>query len=162
VDARHLVGHVAQQIAALHAVIDAAEDGRDHVATVVAVRGGEGAQVGKQAGAAAPIGADCLILVDEGEQLVPGDPLLVLRPVAPAVRRIDGCPELLPRKRGLLLALGLQVVEEFEEHNPRQKRQPVEIAVEPLVLAHDVACRFEQAAERLRGRRRRCVLLGCG
>ena len=37
VDAANLVDDVAQQIAALHAVIDALEHGRDHVAAVVAV-----------------------------------------------------------------------------------------------------------------------------
>ena len=33
----------------------------------------------------------------------------------------------------------LHVVEELEEHDPGEHRQPVEVAVEPLVLAHDVA-----------------------
>ena len=45
----------------------------------------------------------------------------------------------------------LQVVEELEEHDPGEQRQPVEIAIEPLVLAHDVARGLEQTAEGLGG-----------
>lgn len=47
VDAGHFVHHIAQEVAALHAVIDALENGGDHVAPVVAVRAGELAQVGE-------------------------------------------------------------------------------------------------------------------
>jgi len=46
----------------------------------------------------------------------------------------------------------LQVVEELEEHDPRQHRQPIEVAVQTLVLAHDVARRLDEAAELLGGR----------
>ena len=72
------------------------------------------------------------------------------RPIAPAVGRLDGRPELLAGELRLLLALLLEVVEELEEHDPGEQRQPVEVAVQPLVLAHDVARGLEQAAEGLR------------
>ncbi len=54
-----------------------------------------------------------------------------------------------PASFGLLLALQLQVVEKLEEHDPRQQRQAVEVAVQPLVLPHDVAGGLEQTAEGL-------------
>ena len=57
----------------------------------------------------------------------------------------------LPGERRLLLALLLQVVEELQEHDPGEQRQAVEVAVQPLVLAHDVARGLEEAAERLGG-----------
>ena len=41
------------------------------------------------------------------------------------------------------------VVEELEEHDPGEHRQAIEVAVEALVLAHDVARGLEQAAEGL-------------
>ena len=50
----------------------------------------------------------------------------------------------LPASFALLLALLLQVVEELQEHDPGEHRQPVEVAVEPLVLAHDVARGLER------------------
>ena len=53
VNAGDLVDDVAQQVTALHAVIDALEHGRDHVAAVVAVGAGEASQVGEQARALA-------------------------------------------------------------------------------------------------------------
>ncbi len=43
------------------------------------------------------------------------------------------------------------IVEELEEHDPGEHRQAVEVAVEPLVLAHDVARGLDDAAEALRG-----------
>ena len=49
-DARDLVDDVAQQIAALHPVIDAAKHRCDHVAPIVAVGAGELPQVGEEAG----------------------------------------------------------------------------------------------------------------
>ena len=48
----------------------------------------------------------------------------------------------------------LQVVEELQEHDPREHRQPVEIAIEPLVLAHDVAARLHDRGKPLGGSQR--------
>ena len=33
----------------------------------------------------------------------------------------------------------LQVIEELEEHDPGQHRQPIKVAIQPLVLPHDLA-----------------------
>ena len=120
-DAVHLVDDVAQQVAALHAVVDAAEDGGDHVAAVVAVGAGELAQVGEEARTTGAVGPGALVLIDEGEQLVAGDAVGPRRPVAPAVGRFDGRPEQAPREGRLLLALPLQVVQELEEHDPGEQ-----------------------------------------
>lgn len=46
-DAGDLVDDVAQQITALHAVIDAFEHGSDHIAPVVAIGAGKSAQIGE-------------------------------------------------------------------------------------------------------------------
>jgi hypothetical protein len=46
------------------------------------------------------------------------------------------------------------VVEELEEHDPGEHRQAVEVAVEALVLAHDVAGRLDEAAQTLGGGQR--------
>ena len=130
---------------------DAVEDGGDHVAAVVAVGTGEPAQVGEEAGTALAVGPGALLLVDEGEQFVAGDAVRAGGPVAPAVGRLDGRAELLAGERGLLLALQLQVVEELEKHDPGEHGQAVEVAVEALVLAHDVAGGLDEAAEGLGG-----------
>ena len=73
------------------------------------------------------------------------------RPIAPAVRRFDGGLELFPGELGLALALNFQVVEKFQEHDPGEHRQPVKVAIQPLVLAHDVARGFQERAEGLGG-----------
>src|SRR5215467_14304801 len=39
----------------------------------------------------------------------------------------------------------------LQEHDPGKQWQPVEISVEPLVLAHDIARGLQQTPERLRG-----------
>ena len=96
VDAGDLVDDVAQEVAAHHAVLDALEDGGDHVPAVVAVRAGQAAQVGEEPGAALAVGAGAFLLVDEGEQLIAGDALRVGGPVAPAVGRLDGGPKRFP------------------------------------------------------------------
>ena len=137
VDAVDLVDDVAQQVAALHAVVDALEDGGDHVAPVAAVRAlqsGAGRRTGPGPRA---VGPDRFVVVDERDQLVAGDAVLLRRPIAPAVRRLDGGAEVSPLSVRLLLAQLLQVVEELEEHDPGEHRQAVEVAVQPLVLAHD-------------------------
>ena len=148
-DAGNLVDHVAQQIATLHAVIDAAEHRGDHVAAVVAVGTGKRAQIGEEAGPSLAVGPGGFVLVDEGQEFVAGDALWVGGPVTPAVGRLDGGPELLAGKRCLLFPLQFQVIQELEKHDPGEQRQPVEVTVQPLVLAHDVARGLEKAPEGL-------------
>jgi hypothetical protein len=60
-------------------------------------------------------------------------------PIAPAIRRFERGTETLAGHPRFLLGHLLDVVKELEKHDPGEHRQPVEIAVEPFVLAHDVA-----------------------
>ena len=53
----------------------------------------------------------------------------------------------------------LHVVEKFEEHDPSEHRQAVEVAIEALILAHDVAAGFNNRSELL-GAGLRKVFLG--
>ena len=85
-DAGDFVDDVAQQIAALHAVIDALEHSGDNVAAVVAIGAGQRAQVSEQPRALPPIRAHGFIVIDKGEQLIAGDALRVCRPIPPAIR----------------------------------------------------------------------------
>ena len=62
------IDDVAQQIAALHAIGDAAKHGGDNVASVApAVLATKPAQIGKQAGAARAVGPGRFVGGDEGE-----------------------------------------------------------------------------------------------
>ena len=70
------------------------------------------------------------------------------------VRKPEIDATLIAQSIGLFFALLFQVVEEFEEHDPGEKRQTVEVAIQPLVLAHDVARGLEKAPKHLRGRHR--------
>ena len=137
VDGVHLVDHVAQQVAALHAVVHAAEDGGDDVAALVAVARGELAQVGEESRPMRTVAAQRDFVVDEVQQVVAGEAVLHRRPVAPAVGRLDGGAEAGAGEHGFVFALAFQVVQEFQEHHPGQQRQAVEVAVQSLVLAHD-------------------------
>ena len=161
-DAGDLVDDVAQEVAADHAVLDALEDRGDDVAAVVAVGTSEGAQILEQAGAALAVGADGFIVVDEADEVLAGDAVGLGGPIAPAIGRLDGGLELIAGELGCGLALDFEIVEELEEHDPGQHRQAVEVAVEALVLAHDVARGFEERAEGLRGGGGDFGLLGSG
>jgi hypothetical protein len=41
------------------------------------------------------------------------------------------------------------VIEEFQEHDPGEHGQPIEVAIEALVLSHDVPGRLDEAAQAL-------------
>jgi hypothetical protein len=158
VDAVDLVEDVPQQVARLHAVADAGEDAGDHVAAVVAVGALQAAEVGEQPRAIAAVGPGRFLVVDERGQLLAGDGVVPGRPIPPAVGRLDGGAELLPAQLGFLLPNLFHVVQELEEHHPGEHRQPVEVAVQPFVLPHDVAGGLDQAAEPLGGGQRLLVL----
>ncbi len=44
-----------------------------------------------------------------------------------------------------------QLIEEFQEHDPGEHRQAVQITVQTFVFPHDVPCGLEKCSERLRG-----------
>jgi hypothetical protein len=56
----------------------------------------------------------------------------------------------------------LKVVEELEEHHPGEQRQAIHVAVEPLVLAQDLAGGADQRREVFAGGERRLALRGAG
>ena len=119
----------------------------DHVAPAVAVAG-LGGTAGRRTDPA-PVcrPAARLRLVDERDQFVAGDAVLLCGPVAPAIRGLDGGAVFLAAELRLGLLALLQVVEELQEHDPGEHGQPVQVAVEPLVLPHDVAGRLDEAAQ---------------
>ena len=54
----------------------------------------------------------------------------------------------------------LHVVEKLQEHDPSEHRQAVEVAIEPLVLAHDVAAGFNNRGKLLGAGLRESFLAG--
>jgi hypothetical protein len=98
-------------------------------------------------------------VVHEGNQLVAGNAILFRRPVAPAIRRFQRGAKPLPSHLRFLLCDLLHVVKEFEKHDPGEHRQPVEVAVEPFVLGHDVAAGLHDGGQSLGGGEDLCVLL---
>ena len=150
-DAADLFVDIAQQVAAPYAVIHTLEHRGDHIAPVIAFRARQPEQVAEQPRALRPIGPRRLFVIDESEQFIASHALRIRRPIPPAIRRLNRRLELLPRQLCLLLALKLQVIEELQKHDPRQQRQPIQIAIQPLVLSHDVPRGLEQRAEGLGG-----------
>ena len=65
----------------------------------------------------------------------------------PAVGRFDGGAIFLAGERRLLFAGQFGVVEELEKQDPGEQGQTVEVAVQSLVLAHEVAGRFDEGGQ---------------
>jgi hypothetical protein len=137
-DAVELVDDVAQQVAADHPVLHAAKHGGNHIPAIVAVGTGERAQVTEQPHALLAIRQGAFLLVDERQQFIACDAVGFGSPIAPAVGRLDGRLELLPGQPGLALTLEFQVIQELQEHDPREHRQPVQITIQTFILSHDV------------------------
>lgn len=152
-DAVDQVHHVAQQIAAFHAVRETLKDGGDDVAAFApAIVTAQSPQIGKKADAFGSIRALGLFCGQEGQQVRAGDTVHLGCPVAPAIRGFDDRAVILAGQFGAFLLDPLHVVEELQEHDPGQHRQAIKIAVQPLVLAHDLAGGFDDAVETLGGR----------
>ena len=146
-DAVELVDDIAQQVAADHPVLHPAKHRGNHLTPIITVRTGQGAQVSEQAHAAFAVGSCGFLVVDEGEEFVAGDAVGLCGPIAPAVRSFDGGLELLRGELCLALALEFQVIEEFQEHDPREHRQAVQIPVQTFVFSHDVPGGLEKCSE---------------
>jgi hypothetical protein len=155
----YLVDDIPQKVAVLHPILDAAEHRRNYVAAIAAVRALEAAEICKEARPPRTIGTHRFVIVDEGNELVPSDPALLSCPIAPAVGRRDRRLERHALELGVGLARPFQVVEEFQKHDPGKHGQAIEIAIQPFVLAHDIARRLDDAAELLRRRLRLCNFL---
>ena len=157
VDAVDLVDHVAQQVAADHAVDDAREHGGDHLPAAVRRRRRPGGRAGRRTGPAPrlPSGRIASSWLMKASSSAPVMPSLVAGPVAPAVGRLDGRAVALAAQRGLGLLDLLHVVEELQEHDPGEHRQAVEVAVSPLSL------RMMSRADLIRLPSRWAVVSGC-
>lgn len=138
-DAVYSIDDIAQEIAVDHAVDRAAKDRDDHVTAITAVDALQAEKAGEQAGTFLAVGADGFIVVHKLDQLIAGDAVGLGGPVAPAIGRFDGGAEALAGQLHVGLADLFQVVQELQEHDPGEHRQAVEVAVQSLVLAHDVA-----------------------
>jgi len=141
-DVVDFVDHVTKQITVDHAVNGAFENGRDNIAPVAAVGALEAPQIGEETGAFVSVRADGLLVVYKGDQLVAGYALRFSGPVAPTVGRFESQTKALTAHLAFLFANLLHVVEEFQEHDPGEHGETVEIAVEPFILAHDIAARL--------------------
>jgi hypothetical protein len=109
------------------------------------------AQVSEQSGTLGAIGPYRFLVVYKANQLIARNPLRPGRPVAPAIRRFEGRAKAFARHLGFLLGDLLHVVEELEKHDPGEHGQAVQVAVEPLVLAHDVAAGLDDGGKALGG-----------
>ena len=161
-DSVDLVDDVAQQVAADHAVLHALEHvGDDFALATFFAFSGQAAQVGKQAHADVAIDALGGFLAYEGQQFVTRDAVLPCCPVTPAVGRFDDGLVALAVELGFLLMNRFKVVEKLQEHHPGEQGQAIHIAVEPLVLAQNLARAADQGRQVLaRGERR--LGLACG
>jgi hypothetical protein len=90
------------------------------------------------------VGAVAFVLVDEGQQFVATESIFTRGPVAPAVWRFDDGVVGLAVEFGFFLVDDFEVIEELEEHHPGEQRQAVDVAIEPLVLAQDLARAADQ------------------
>lgn len=159
VDVADFVDHVAQQVAVDHAVDGPFEHRGDHIAPVAAIGALQAAQIGEKSRPFLSIRPDSFLVIHEADQLITSDTVLFRRPVAPAIGRLQRRPKTFVGHPRFLLGDLLHVIEEFEKHDPGEHRQPVEIAVEPFVLAHDVAAGFYDREKPLGGGERLGVFL---
>ena len=150
---------IAQQIAALHAVGQPLKHGSDHVAPLsTGSIAPQIAQIGEQAGTLRAGGQRGLLVSQKRQQVRPGQAVGRSGPVAPAVGRGNRAAIRPPGQFGALFLNTLQVVQELEKHDPGQHGQAVQVAVQALVLAHDLARRLDDAVEALG----RGEWFGCG
>lgn len=134
VDAVDQADDVAEQIAALHAVGQPLEHGGDDIAAFAPGVAAQAAQVGEQAGAVGIVGQGGAFVGQEGEQVRTGEAVERGGPIPPAVGRFDDAAVFPPGQFGALRLDALQVVQEFQEHDPGQHRQAVEVAVQPRAI----------------------------
>ena len=98
----------------------------------------------------APAARQGRFLTDEkAKQVGAGDAVRRGGPIAPTVGRLDGGTEFGTSHRGFILMDPFEIIEEFQEQHPGQHRQAIEVSIESIVFAHDIARRLDQAAETL-------------
>jgi hypothetical protein len=159
VDAIDLVDDVPQQVAVDHAVDGALEHRGHHVPPIAAIGPLQIPQEREESRAGIVGAEQDFLVVDKRDEFVTRDPVRLRRPVPPPVGRLDRGPKPLARHQRFLLAHLLHVVQELQEHDPGEHRQTVEVAVQALVLPHQVSCRLDKRAELLGRREGKGVLL---
>ena len=133
-DPRNFVNYVAQEITVDHSVDRSFENGRNHITSVAAVASREAAQVSEKPEAAGAIWQNCLFIIHERNQFITSDSRRIRRPIPPAIGRID-CPlKFFSCKFRFFFTLELQIIEKLQKHDPSQHRQPIQIAIQPLVF----------------------------
>ena len=152
VDAADLVDHVAQQVAVDHAV-DRAFETRWRSRRAGRRRWRLAGRAGRRTdpGPCVPSGRTASSLFTKA---ISSSPVMPSGFAAQSRQRYGGSiagRKRLARQLRFLFANLLHVVEELQEHDPGEHRQPVEVAVEPLVLAHDVAARLHDGGKPLGG-----------
>ena len=143
--------YITQQVAVNHAVDHAAKHGGDGVTAVMRLGALQLAEVLEQAGAMCAVRPHGNFLVDEGDQGIAGQSFFGCTPITPTIRRFDGWLEFLTSKLCLGFAHLFMVVQELEEHHPCEHGQAVAIAVQALVLAHNVPRGLDDGVELLGG-----------
>src|SRR5436309_5014578 len=118
----NLVDYISQQVAVNHSIDRAFENCRDYVTPIAAFAPCEAPQISEESGASCLVGQNSFFVVHERHQFVTSDTSGISSPIAPSVRWIDRTLELLPGERRLLFPLKFQVIEELQEHDPRQHR----------------------------------------
>ena len=149
-DAVDQIDHVPQQVAAFHPVGEALEDGCDDVAPLAPpIIAAQASEIGEEPRAAGPVRTLRHLGNEERQEVGTGDAIGIRRPIAPAIRGLDDRAIVLARKFCASLLDPLHVVEELQEHYPGEHRQPIKVAVQPLVLPHDLTGGLDDAVETL-------------
>ena len=129
---------------------DAFEHVRDDILPRLSGLGLESTQVSEETRALAAVGPHGFVLRDELEQFFAGDAVGLGRPIAPAIGRLDNRAIFLTGQLRFLFCGDFHVVEKLEKEDPSEERKAVEVAIEALVLPHDLAGGLNEGAKALR------------
>ncbi|WP_245294020.1 hypothetical protein [Methylobrevis pamukkalensis] len=126
------------------------EDGCDHVAPLAPpIVAAQASEIGEEPRAACAVRALGHFGNEERQEVGTGDAIGIRRPIAPAIRSLDDRAIVLACELRASLLDPLHVVEELQEHDPGEHRQPIKVAIQPLVLPHDLAGGLDDAVETL-------------
>ncbi len=129
VDLVDLVHHLTQQLARLHVIEGVFKYLLDDVAARIAHRIGiQALELGEER------------VVDEVLQFFTGHSLCIGRPVAPAQVVGDGRLVAVAQQ----LKLRFLIVEDFQEEQPGKLGNPLRVAIDASILAHDVLDGFDE------------------
>jgi len=130
-------------------VLHALENRGNHIPAIIAIGTGQRAQITKQPIALLAVRQRRFLIIDEGQKFIARDAVRHGSPIPPPIRRFDSRLEFLPSQLGLPLPLNFQVIQEFQEHDPSEHRQPVQIPVQTFIFSHNVPGRLEKRSKGL-------------